>query len=55
MIQETITEGMEPVENFKCIHCQEHLPMTEMSTDSHHTVRYECNHVVQVMLSLLIN
>ena len=42
MIQETITEGMEPVDNFKCIHCQEHLPMTEMSTDSHHTVRYEC-------------
>ena len=42
MIQETLTEGMEPVENFKCIHCQLHLPMTDMSTDSHHTVRYEC-------------
>lgn len=42
MIQETLTEGMDAVENFKCIHCQLHLPMTDMSTDSHHTVRYEC-------------
>jgi len=42
MIQETLTEGMVPVENFKCIHCQQLLPMTDMSTDSHHTVRYEC-------------
>ena len=42
MIQQTITEGMDSVENFKCIHCEQYLPITDMSTDSHHTVRYEC-------------
>ena len=42
MIQETLIKGMGPVESFKCINCREHLPMTDMSTDSHHTIRYEC-------------
>jgi hypothetical protein len=35
--------GEEEVEEtFKCIHCQETLPIHIMSTDSHHTRRSEC-------------